>query len=150
MVPSLRHIWPRLAALLVVAAGCVSSHGAAKMERFSPTRGSLSPVTAPRVAALRNEPDRAGTPLVAKGTPAHPESAKSMLPLRDAPEKPAEEASAMPLPRITSVALFTYIYERPARYKAPLGYVHVGSSVALRKFERVRRPGCAAAWYPVE
>jgi hypothetical protein len=62
-----------------------------------------------------------------------------------------DEAPRIPLPRLTSVALFTHIYVMPSKRSYPLGYVHVGSSVALRRPEPMRVDGgCATAWYAVE
>src|SRR6266540_4362030 len=148
MMPSLGDAGPKFVVLLL-AVSCASSRGSGKVERSLPRR-AVTPVTAPRVAALRNEPDRTSTSVEGKGMAANPGSAKSTIPFRDAPEKTAEEPRATPLPRITSVALFTYIYDRPGRHRTQLGYVHVGSSVALRSPERVRGPKCAAAWYAVE
>ncbi|HKQ70904.1 MAG TPA: L,D-transpeptidase [Polyangiaceae bacterium] len=66
--------------------------------------------------------------------------------------EPAESVEVAPVPlapRMTSIAPFTYIYERAAR-QAPLGYLHVGASIALRRPDPLRRPGCTAGWYAVE
>lgn len=62
--------------------------------------------------------------------------------------EPAAEPDAAP--RLTSIAQVTWIYERPARGKLALGYVRVGTSVALREREPVRGDGCKRGWYAVE
>jgi L,D-transpeptidase catalytic domain len=78
------------------------------------------------------------------------EAAKVAVPLPEKTPEVASGAREIPLPRITSVALFTHIYVMPSKHSYPLGYVHVGSSVALRRPEPLRNEGCATAWYAVE
>jgi hypothetical protein len=61
-----------------------------------------------------------------------------------------EEPSRPRLPRMTSVALFTYIYAVPSRGAWQLGYLHIGSSVPLRQPDPIHGGGCVTAWYAIE
>jgi hypothetical protein len=132
-------------ALLLVAVGCASPARAPDI-RGSPVPDRPRPATPvpthdqgstdERTAAL----SQAG----AKSIAAEPS---------DEPADEAAEAPAAPLPRLTSVAIFTQIYPGPGLhyYGAPLGYLHPGSSVGLRNRDPVRgRPDCSTAWYAVE
>ena len=54
---------------------------------------------------------------------------------------------AVPLPRITSVGLFTQIYAHPRRAGSPLGYVRRGTSVPLRDSVPIPGGSCVGRWY---
>ena len=54
---------------------------------------------------------------------------------------------AVPLPRITSVGLFTQIYAHPRRAGSPLGYVRRGTSVPLRDAVPIAGGSCVGRWY---
>jgi hypothetical protein len=64
----------------------------------------------------------------------------------------AEEPKEVPLPRLTSVSVVTNIFPGPGlKYGGNIGYLHQGSSIALRNRDPVRgRPDCPTAWYAVE
>jgi len=138
-----------VALAVLVAVGCASSPRAPRMEP-SPPRALGSAPRSSRAPFLRNRdalgPGRANE----KGMAASDEGAKvATIATREDP-RTVEEPPKTSLPRITSVGLFTTIYVMPSRTSYPLGYVHVGSSVALRRAEPLRIEGCETAWYAVE
>jgi hypothetical protein len=135
-----------LRALLVVAFGCASParapdvRGSSLLER--PWLTELGPSREPASTAER--------PVDLSRTGAKVSSSE----VTDEPIEETDEAKplAVPLPRLTSVAVFTHIYPGPGlRYGASIGYLHQGSSIALRNRDPVRgRPDCTTAWYAVE
>jgi lipoprotein-anchoring transpeptidase ErfK/SrfK len=134
-------IGPRVALAFAVAAGCGSSPPTPNVEP--------APARARTRASAVLPPPRANADELAPWR--SEEGAKVAEPSPEkSPESVVEASSGIPLPRITSVGLFTQIYVMPSKRSYPLGYVHVGGSVALRRPEPLRTDGCETAWYAVE
>ncbi len=135
-----------LRALLVVAFGCTSP------ARMPDVRGSpiMGRPRIPQEMAIAVLASAAEGPVDLSQTGAKASTRESA----DAPADDVEDArgAPVPLPRLTSVAVVTQIYPGPGhRYGGPLGYLHQGSSIALRDRDPVRgRPDCPTAWYAVE
>jgi lipoprotein-anchoring transpeptidase ErfK/SrfK len=130
--------------VLAVAAGCASSPRTVHVEPAPARTPVVAAAPAPVLPARPQSPEELGS---RQGEEAAKVAAISGP--EKAPET-VEPAPGIPLPRITSVALFTHIYLMPSKKSYPLGYVHVGSSVALRRSEPLRLEGCPTAWYAVE
>ena len=145
-------------AMLLVAAG---AHGAL---RCSPRRCGQDPafraISSAHQGEVAREPGgapRAGA-LAALQVPAsEPDGGTSA---NGARERESDETSdrtsdtaatsarrAVPLPRITSVGLFTQIYAHPRRAGSPLGYVRRGTSVPLRDAVPIPGGACVGRWY---
>src|SRR5450432_2554887 len=135
-----------LRALLVVAFGCTSP------ARMPDARGSpiMDRPRMPQEMATDEPASAAEGPVDLSQTGAKASTREST----DAAAEDVEDArgAPVPLPRLTSVAVFTQIYPGPGhRYGGPLGYLHQGSSIALRDRDPARgRPDCPTAWYAVE
>jgi hypothetical protein len=127
---------PKTALAIVVALGCASASGVA----------GVPSVPARSARAASHE---AGEAIESRASHGEEGAKVATLPRRDIIES-LDDAPRAPLPRLTSVGLFTQIYLMPSIKSYPLGYVHVGSSVALRRVEPLRAEGCATAWYAIE
>jgi hypothetical protein len=113
----------------VLAMGCASSYHAPTAIQTSPEQERTPSPLAPVLSTQPEKPD------ISPG-----DDATTVV----------EEESLPHLPRMTSVALFTYIYAVPSRGAWQLGYLHIGSSLPLRRAEPIRSAGCDTAWYAVE
>ncbi len=75
----------------------------------------------------------------------------SAVPSQSEGAAPAAVAAPAPAPsRIYSRGYTTYVWVEPRKRGQKLGYVRVGTSVALRSTEPVVGEGCAAGFYPVK
>ena len=143
------YAWPMkggiLRAFLLVGVGCASPARAPAV-RGSPVRSRLELAS---LGPTHDPPSTTEGPIDLSQTGAKASTKETA----DEPADDADESrSSLPLPRLTSVAVFTHIYPGPGlRFGAPIGYLHQGSSIALRNRDPVRnRPDCSTAWYAVE
>lgn len=137
-------------AALVAVCGC----SAAGSTSVAHAPAAPAVVVAPAVAT---EPEAAVEHAVEKPEPtlAAPEGAKTMVVTRE--QREGDEAPAQPArierpsgPRMASVGELSMIYAQPRREGLALGYIRMGTSVALRSDKPVGQEGCAGGWYPVE
>src|SRR5260370_16137375 len=137
-------------AIAVAAAGASSPKAAMSTE---PQRPLARVASEPPVARLGPGGDE-GRARFDKGAAPSEEAAKVETvpirePVREDPNRHVEQEPRR-LPRLTSVALFTNIHVMPSRHSYPLGYVHVGGSVLLRRPDPIRNDSCSTAWYAIE
>jgi hypothetical protein len=133
-------------AVVVLAAGCASPARAPDVPGPTiPDRPRVTQATPSRETSWVNE-----GPIDLSQTGAKVSTGDDA----DEPESDVQEPkeSVVPFPRLTSVAVFTQIYPGPGlRYGGSIGYLHQGSSIALRNRDPVRgRADCPTAWYAVE
>ncbi len=145
-------LWVNLLAA-VAGARCASSARVTPVEE-PPGAARAAPPRSPHPEGEAPQPKEETDKSHREGLEAGETAAKiaTLSPSDDAryPGGGPDETPRIALPRLTSVGLFTQIYARASRGSYPLGYVHVGASVALRSSEPLRSDGCKTAWYAVE
>ena len=107
----------------------------------------------PRVAGARAELHATSpAPDAVAAAPVEATTTAEVAAAPDAPAVPAVESTPTPgKKRIGSIGDFSYIYKHPEHKGLALGYVRMGTSVALRSDKPAADgKGCGRGWYAVE
>jgi len=122
---------PLLTAVLLAGCSEAGLPVAAPVARDTkPPRTEGAPAATAVAGAARTEPAAAEPRAIAEGAKAAPAGATR--------------------PRIASVGPHTWIYRRPEAKGLALGYVRMGTSVALRSDRPIKNESCGRGWYEVE